>query len=189
MNKKISISIVVLLLVTVAFWFYKSTNEVRVLDKYDFHEGEWVLIKGYYGDSIQYIMTDVNALNDLKDDWVLYKSSQNFATTGGYNVGLYHNKSRKMYMDIINDGEWSQSTSGILYHSDLETLEYDNLDWLNAQHEHWKKVRAVQMEFKTLHEKTNYLDSIKSVVPSELTIISESKSDNAYYIYYVYEIR
>lgn len=109
--------------------FFKT--KVKILENYDFDKGNWVLMKGIYGDSVQYIITDVNVLNKLKEDWVLYKTEKEFATTGGYNVALYSDKGRMMIMDIINDGWLSRQKSDILYSSDYETLGYSDLNWLD----------------------------------------------------------
>ena len=82
MNKRkiilITLSILVIYLV-----FFRSIfkEEVKILGKYNFDKGNWMLMKGYYGDSIQYIITDKSILKKLKDEWILYKSDENFATT------------------------------------------------------------------------------------------------------------
>ena len=73
------------------------------LGNHDFKQGNWLLIKGHYGDSIQYIITDPTKLISLQEKWMFHKSDRSFATTGGYNIDLYNDTDRVLFSDIIND--------------------------------------------------------------------------------------
>ncbi len=165
--------------------FLSDSKKIAILENYPFNEGNWVLIKGYHRDSIQYAITDEIILDALKQEWILEETSSNFATTGGYVVELFNDGERKMYMDIINDGEMSRASTGILYNSDFGPLSYSNLHWLSFHHDHWKKVRAIEKEFTSKTAKSNYLDSLKRRINKEITIVSESEKGN--YIYLIYD--
>lgn len=166
--------------------FLSDSKKIAILENYQFNEGNWVLLKGYHRDSIQYAITDKTILDALKQEWILKETSSNFATTGGYVVELFNDGERKMYMDIINDGEMSRASAGILYNSDFGSLRYSNLHWLNSHQDHWKKVRAIEKEFTSKTAKSNYLDSLKRRINKEITIVSESEKGN--YIYLIYEV-
>ena len=56
--KKLLGIVAVLGIVSFAIFRFLYFNDVRVLEEFDFSEGEWKLQKGYYRDSIQYIITD-----------------------------------------------------------------------------------------------------------------------------------
>lgn len=76
---------------------------VYVLEAYDFSTGRWLLKKGNYMDSVQFVITDPNILNELKSQWVLSKDrfrEIDGATTGGYIVELHNDGKRVFSMDI-----------------------------------------------------------------------------------------
>jgi len=56
--KKLLGIVAVLGIVSFAIFRFLYFNDVRVLEEFDFSEGEWKLQKGYYRESIQYIITD-----------------------------------------------------------------------------------------------------------------------------------
>lgn len=175
-----------LIAIGITTYFLSDSKKIAILENYQFNEGNWVLLKGYHRDSIQYAITDETILDALKQEWILKETSSNFATTGGYVVELFNDGERKMYMDIINDGEMSRASTGILYNSDFGSLRYSNLHWLSSHHDHWKKVRAIEKEFTSKTAKSNYLDSLKRRINKEITIVSESEKGN--YIYLIYEV-
>jgi len=105
-------------------------GKVKLLDEFDFSQNEWLLVKGYDGDSVQYIISDPLKLESLKDDWVLCNTDRNFATTGGYVVTLYENKTIVMTLDLIIDNSSDLLVGGILAHYQRGALVYNNLDWL-----------------------------------------------------------
>lgn len=105
-------------------------GKVKILDEFDFSQNEWLLVKGYHGDSVQYIISDPSKLESLKDNWVLCNTDRNFATTGGYCVYMYKNQERVLTMDLIIDGPADKLKSGILAHYQIGTLSYNDLDWL-----------------------------------------------------------
>ena len=105
-------------------------GKVKILDEFDFSQNEWLLVEGYQGDSVQYIIYDPSKLESLKDNWVLCNTDRNFATTGGYCVYMYKNQERVLTMDLIIDGPADKLKSGILAHYQIGTLSYNDLDWL-----------------------------------------------------------
>jgi hypothetical protein len=137
-------------------------EKVKILERYNFNKGLWFIVKGYYNDSIQYVIDDRDILNKLKDKWTLYKSDDNFATTGGYNIELYNDSGRVMLMDIINDGWISKNISGILSNSDYGTLHCNNLRWIDLYKDKWIKAKQITRQFDNNGLKDKYLDSLKA---------------------------
>jgi hypothetical protein len=135
--KKLLGIVAVLGIVSFAIFRFLYFNDVRVLEEFDFSEGEWKLQKGYYRDSIQYIITDNIELQSLKDVWVLSSADRNFATTGGYEVSLYSDGKVVLMMDLILDCKADLHETGILAY-DKGTLAYRNLNWLEEGG--WRRV-------------------------------------------------
>ncbi|MDA8930980.1 hypothetical protein N9J07_06325, partial [Bacteroidia bacterium] len=69
--KKFSGVLAVLGIVSLALFRFLYPKDVRVLDEFDFSQGEWKLQKGYHWDNTQYVITDPLELESLKDEWVL----------------------------------------------------------------------------------------------------------------------
>lgn len=136
--KKFSVILAVLGIVSFALIRLLSPNDVRVLEEFDFSQGEWKLQKGYRGDSTQYVITDPLGLENLKDEWVLSSADRIFGTTGGYCVSLFHNGKRIFVLDLIIDGEEDCSKSGFSDHNKIGCLQYLNLNWLKKGN--WKRV-------------------------------------------------
>lgn len=131
------IMVCLLLSVSIAAYLSFSFNDVKILDEYDFSEGDWKLVKGYYNDSVEFVISDLSELEKLKDEWVLNDTEKNFATTGGYQVHLLKNNAAVFSMDLIIDGKEDIDRCGILYHSKEETLAFKNLHWL--QKGNWRR--------------------------------------------------
>ncbi len=186
MKRPYSIFIILLFGFLIYAYFYTGLfkSKVLILDKYDFDQGKWILLKGYYEDEIQYIITDPAVLNKIKDSWVFYKSDRNFATTGGYIVDLYSETGRAMTMDIINDGWLSRQTSGILYNSDFGTLAYSNLNWLNDYSNDWKVAYQRYRKFNSESDRSKMLDSLKTY--KNVFVLYDNYYDGTYNIKYLY---
>lgn len=152
----------------------------QLLKNYDFDKGSWFLVKGHYNDSIQYLIDDVKILNELKDKWVLNKSDDNFATTGGYNIELYKNSERVMFMDIINDGWISMNTSGILSNSEYGTLGYSNLRWTNIYKEKWIETKLIIKQFKDDNSEHEFLDSLET--RNKVYVLYHGSDENGHYM-------
>lgn len=127
---------VIAVLFFIGYKVFRPEN-VRILEEFEFSNGDWKLTKGYSGDSVQYVITDRAELEKIKDEWVLTATDRNFATTGGYNILLYKDGERVLFMDLIIDTEQDYFKPGILYHSGIGTLAYPNLLWLKKGH--WKR--------------------------------------------------
>ncbi|HYV94539.1 MAG TPA: hypothetical protein VE978_22390 [Chitinophagales bacterium] len=150
-------------LILYSFFFTGIFKEkVKILDRYEFNEGNWLIMKGNESDSIRYVITDAVMLNKLKECWVLFKSGDNFATTGGYTVRLFKDSQQVMFMDMIYGGSWlEQHFSGILSNSDYGTLFYSNLNWLNAYSDKWNQAKLLDKAFKTAEDRTKFIDSLQ----------------------------
>lgn len=172
------------LLVVLLFYSYFHTGlfkeKVKVLDKYNFEKGNWILIKGNSEDTMQRVLTYKNDLSKLKDSWILYKLDEEFGTTGGYVVNLYNDTGRVLSMDIIQGSSWE---SGKLSDQYLGTLFYNNLYWLNNEKEDWKDAKQFYSKFKTDLQRTNYIDSLK-LIKNVFKLYEENK-DKTYIIKYI----
>jgi len=182
MRKYLKYIIIGLLGCLIYLIFFSSIfkERVKILERYNFNNGSWFIVKGYYNDSIQYVIDDKDILNKLKDKWTLYKSDDNFATTGGYNIEIYNDSGRVMFMDIINDGWLSINTSGILSNSDYGTLYYNNLIWVNSFNDKWIKARQISKQFVNNDSMDEYLDSLK--VDNKVYILYYGDSNNGNYM-------
>ncbi len=185
MNKR-KIIILILSILAIYLIFFRSIfkEEVKFLGKYNFDKGNWMLMKGLSGDSTQYIITDKSILKKLKEKWILYKSEENFATTGGYCIELYKENKKVMFTDIINDGFTTLPFSGQLYHSDYNTLDFNNLFWINDYSNYWRKIKLINKQFDNKIAEKAYLKKLKK--SHNYKILDEHKSGQTYYltIYY-----
>jgi|GEM_PF-835820 hypothetical protein len=130
----------VLGIVSLALFRFLYPKDVRVLEEFDFSQGEWKLQKGYHWDNTQYVITDPLELESLKDEWVLSSADRIFGTTGGYCVSLFHDGKRVFVLDLIIDGEEDLSTPGFLDHNKIGCLQYLNLKWLEKGD--WNRVNV-----------------------------------------------
>ena len=178
-TKYIITGIVVCLLYLIFFSSIFKQKE-KILSTYNFDKGSWFLVKGYSNDSIQYLIDDVKILNELKDKWVLNKSNDNFATTGGYNIELYNDSERVMFMDIINDGWISMNTSGILSNSEYGTLHYSNLRWTNLHKEKWIETKLIVRQFNDDNSEQNFIDSLETY--NKVYVLYHGSEENGHYM-------
>ena len=82
-----------------------------------------------------------------------------------------------MYTDII----FSFSPfSGQLYHSEYNTLDYDNLFWINDYSKYWKKIKVIDKEFDDKIAEKLYLKKLKK--SHNYKILDEHKSGQTYYL-------
>jgi len=173
----------VIILIGCLIWliFFSSIlkKKVTILERFDFNKGSWILVKGS-DDSIRYIIYDKNTLNKLKDKWILYKSDENFASTGGYNIELFNDSDRVMFMDIINDGWTSRIRSGILSNSEYGTLYYNNLKWIDLYQDKWVKARQIVKQFFDNESKSKYLDSLR--VDNKVFVLYKGDLNNGNYM-------
>jgi len=139
-NEKKSVVLAVLGILSFVLFRFLYSQDVRVLEEFDFSQGEWKLEKGYDGDSIRYVITDPSELENLKNEWVLSSADRIFGTTGGYCVSLFHDGKRVFVMDLIIDGEEDFNESGFLAHNKIGCLEYSDLKWLEKGD--WNRVNA-----------------------------------------------
>jgi len=153
-------------------------GEEHILKAYNFDKGSWYLVKGHYNDTVKFLIDDAKILKELKDKWVLNKSSKNFATTGGYNIELYHDSERVMHMDIINDGWISMNSSGILSNSEYGTLHYSNLQWINLFAENWIETKLIVKRFKADDFEERFIDSLKT--SNKVYVLGNGSSENGH---------
>jgi hypothetical protein len=160
----------------IAIFIIKSIvyPEVKLLDEYNFNEGEWTLKKGNYWDSVQYIITDPNALNKLKDTWVLNKSifeKEKPFTTGGYVVDLYRGTERVLSMDIeygSGPGElWCPTHGGV--------LSFGDMNWLESGP--WNKTKEIRKDFASTQKRDEFLDSLNKIQNYRLLWSNDKRID------------
>lgn len=137
-------------------------EKVKILEHHDFDQKKWFLVKGYYKDTLQYVLEDRNTLKLLRAEWVLTKSNDSFGTTGGYNIALYNENGRQMIMDIIYGSDWlSRNIWGELSNSEYGTLDYPNLKWVNLFPDKWLEARLIVGQFESKIFERKYLDSLR----------------------------
>ncbi len=154
--------LIVLILGLGLFFYVRIKEKVNILENYNFNKGNWFIVKGYADDTVQYVLENKETLNNLKNEWNLSKSDDNFATTGGYNISIYNNSQRIMWMDIINDGLLSRKLPGKLFNSKFGTLTYNNLNWIDLNSDKWIKTKKISKQFENIKLKNLYLDSLNN---------------------------